>query len=145
MFEVADSEFCGLLLDPDYGFQDNHENTEFTGKFRERFFFAFLLIRFLYRFSRSLFPNFTVFASFRLLFFRIAAKIPNFPVNSGRNFLFCIFVNSVLLKVLEGAYSEFNGFRAPRLLFFHISAKIPNLPKKSGRNFFWHFGQFKIM
>ena len=73
-------------------------------------------------------PNFTVFASLRLWFFRMTTKIPNLKGIAGRNFFFCIPLNSVSITVFEIADSEFYGFRFSRIVVFRITAKIPNLP-----------------
>ena len=43
VFEVADSEFCSFRLIRIIVFPDYRENTEFTGKFREKFFFSAFL------------------------------------------------------------------------------------------------------
>ena len=58
-------------------------------------------------------------------------------------FFFCIFVNSVEIKVFDVADSEFCGVRLFRFIDFRITAKMPNLPGYSGRNFlFLHFCKF---
>ena len=83
-------------LDPDYDFQANRENTQYTGIFREKFFF----LVFVNSVSINVFvvPD-TEFDPIRV--FKINARIPNFNGICWRYIFLFIFVNSVLIVTVR--------------------------------------------
>ena len=73
-------------IDPDYGKPNNHENTEFTGKFRKNLIFCFSVNSvsiYVFRIADTKFRGFRLIL---IMVFRKYAKIPNLPGYSGEFF-----------------------------------------------------------
>ena len=116
------SNFTVSVL-PYYVFQYCRGNTEFTGKFRKKFFFAFCVNSESIKVYEGADSEFYGFGFSPIIVFPYENDNTEIKGNCRRNFFICIFVNSVSLKVFEGADIECYGIRSPLLCFSILPRK----------------------
>ena len=92
----------------------------------------------------SLIPNFKFSGHKELLDIRNYRTAGIYRIFTGKfleKFFFCIFVNSVVIKVFEVADSDFYGFRFSTIMVFPYYREIPNLPWNTEFTvkFWWNF------